>query len=165
MEFIKYLSVIAIVAMVACNHPQQENKTVYIKTDSVEGKLIADTIIYDVYINNLDSTDKWTDECLQYLKKDVLFGEVFDNIYNGKITAYNFFTKEPLSIEDVKEIQSSPEFSEDAIGKIQFREVWYFDGETQVMNKKVISMIFGLELYNNLGELKGYRPLFKIQTN
>ncbi len=165
MKFIKYLSLIAIVTIVSCNRKPTENNAVYVNTDTITGKLIADTIIYDVVINNLDSTDEWTDECLQYLKKDELFGEVFNNIYNGNMTAYNFFTDEALSIEEVKEIESDPVFSKDAIGKIQFREVWYFDGQHQIMNKKVLCMIFGLEIYNNLGELKGYRPLFKIYTN
>jgi hypothetical protein len=149
----------------SCQTKGPSEKTVYVNTDSLKGKIIADTIIYDVLIKNPNPEDYWTDECLQYLNKDALLDSIFANIYSGKLIAYDFILGKPYSIKEIEQIENSDWFSRDAVGKIQFTEVWFFDSNNMVMNKKVISLIFGVEQYNSIGELKGHKPLFKIYLN
>ena len=90
---------------------------------------------------------------------------IFDAVYSGKYKAYDHFTGSLLSIESIKEMEAQEDFSREDIGKIQFSEVWYFNSENNILNKKVISMVLGLEQYNNFGELKGYKPVFKVYLN
>ena len=149
----------------ACNNNTSENQFVYVNTDSIVGEIIADTIIYDVIIKNTNPDDFWTEECLQHFDRPGFMDTIFSNIYNNKLKAIKFLSEDTLSIKEVKEIEQSHWYSRETIGKIQFAEIWYFSSSHMIMNKKILSMIFGVEQFDHNGKLKGYKPLFKIYLN
>lgn len=122
---------------------------------------IADTLISDVVIKNPDK-DEWTDYCLRNLDKKTLVDEIFKAIYDGKLTPYEFFNDEVLSIDDIKSLEKDSEFSRDKIAKVQFEEAWHYDSENQKMTKKVHSIMMAYEIYNSEGKIKGYKPAFKV---
>ncbi len=144
----------------SCNQKDIEIKKVDIGRAN-NYSVFADTIINDVLIQNPDNSE-WTDYCLRNLNKDVLVEEIFNSVYNGKLVPYEFFQNIPLEIKDIKSLENEPEFSRDKIAKVQFEEAWFFDTENQIMVKKVYSIMLAYEVYNLEGEIKGYKPAFKV---
>jgi hypothetical protein len=130
-----------------------------------KGEVIADTITYEVIVQNPDPDDQWMTQCLKSFKQHSFIEEVFSQVYAGKIKAYDFFTKKPLNSGDVKKIETEPGYSRDNIGKIQFTERWYFDSSSQKFQKEVLSLVLGYSVYDQDGRLRGYKPVFKIFLN
>ncbi len=145
---------------ISCNQKDIDVQKVDIGREN-NYSVFADTIINDVLIQNPDSSE-WTDYCLRNLNKDALVEEIFNSIYNGKLVPFEFFKDTPLNIDDIKSLESDPEFSRDKIAKVQFEEAWFFDTEKQIMVKKVYSIMLAYEVYNLDGEIKGYKPAFKV---
>lgn len=125
-------------------------------------KIIADTISYGVVIENRDSTDIWREKWLSHLKKDSLVDRIFKAVYNRELTAYDYFTEEPLSIKDIKKLEDTEEFNRSLIGKIQFEEIWYFDPKELSMVKSVKSIMMAYEVYRQDSTFRGYKPAFKV---
>jgi hypothetical protein len=136
-----------------------------IKDTGVSFVSVADTITYDMIIKNPDTTDKWTTKRLAHLQKEKIIDHIFKQIYAQKIKAYDYFRDIPLTISEVKNIEAREAYSRDKIGKIQFTEKWYFDAENLKMQKEVISIVLGYESKNRSGEIKGYKPMFRIWTD
>jgi hypothetical protein len=159
---IKYIlfSVILSGVFFSCNQKDIEVKKVDIGREN-NYSVFADTIVNDFLIQNPDSSE-WTDYCLRNLNKDVLVEEIFKSVYNGKLVPYEFFNNIPLDINDIQSLENDPEFSRDRIAKVQFEEAWFFDTENQIMVKKVYSIMLAYEVYNLDGEIKGYKPAFKV---
>jgi hypothetical protein len=114
-------------------------------------------------IRNADKEDKWMEDCLGRLQRKELVDSIFEDIYNGKLIAYDFNTHNKLSLDKVKNIEKTTGYSRDIIGKFQFREGWYYDKAHHAFIKKVYSIIFGYEVYDENKNVKGYKPLFKIE--
>lgn len=127
-----------------------------------DGLVIADTIIYDVIVSNPNPEDVWTEDCLKSLNMSTLIDELFEKIYSEEMIAYDFYTHTAMRVSDVQYIESAPEFSREKIGKIQFSEKWILSEGSQEFQKEIISMVLGYELYNTAGEVRGYRPIFKL---
>jgi len=157
------LIIILLVVITGCNLKKTKHQSIQLGTET-DFLIIADTIINDVVIKSPDN-DEWTDFCLRNMDKKTLVNEIFDLVYNGKLTAFEFFQNKPLSIEDIKTLEDNSEFSRDKIAKVQFEEAWYFDPANQKMIKKVHSVMLAYEIYNNLGEIRGYKPAFKVYLN
>ncbi len=126
---------------------------------------IADTITYDVLIKNPNIHDTWAEKCVDDLDRRNLVDIIFDKIYKNRIAAYDIFTNKQLSIEEVKKIEDTEGFDRDKIAKFQFNEKWLFNAEEFKMRKEVYSIQIGYEVYNKEGEVRGYKPLFKIKLN
>ncbi len=156
---------LAAILFAGCHPCESAEKIVYAPAQRENLPVIADTIVYDVIIKNLNKEDFWTEECLRQLKRSSFMDSLFDGIYNKQILAYDFFSKKELNPRDIKKIENEDGYSRDAIGKIQFTEVWYFDSEKALLEKRVVSMVLGLEQFTSVGELKGYKPLFRINLN
>ena len=152
------------VYLTSCNQPSQETSVVHIDTQN-NFQVIADTIITDVVIKNPDQDDEWTDYCLRNLNKEELVNELFDLVYKGKLTPYDFFSEDSITIDDVKQIENNEDYSRDKIGKVQFEEAWCFDSKSQKMVKKVQSIMIAYELYDANDKVKGYKPVFKVYLN
>lgn len=135
-----------------------------IKIDQTTFLSLADTIITDVVIKNPDN-DEWTDYCLRNLDHETLVNDLFDLVYFKKLTPYNFFTDEVMTIKEIKEIEKDPEYSRENVAKVQFEESWNFDSKEQKMIKKVHSIMIAYELYSQEGNVKGYKPIFKVYLN
>jgi hypothetical protein len=132
------------------------------ENDTIKYEIVADTITYDVVIKNTEKIDPMTDEFLRYLNKTKLIDGIFSSIYSGELKAYDYFSGNKLTIEQIKDIENSESYSREDIGKIQFTEIWYYNKDNSVFKKNVLSMTLGLEQYNDDGTLRGYIPLFKI---
>ena len=155
-----FCSLVMFITIAACNIDKHEIKTV--KIGSEENFLVlADTIIDDIVILN-PNNDEWTDYSLRNLNKKTLVNEIFRSVYEEELVAYEFFHTKVLSIEDIKKLEDDPAFSRDKIAKVQFEEAWYYDPINQTMVKKVHSIMLAYEIYNSLGEIKGYKPAFKV---
>lgn len=159
------LSAFAAILITGCRPSESTEKIVYNTIPRENLPVIADTIIYDVIIKNLNKEDLWTEECLQQLKRNTFLDSLFTAIYNEQILVFDFFTKEKLTPRDIKKMETAEGYSRDAIGKIQFTEVWYFDSSKALLEKKVVAMVLGLEQFTSTGELKGYKPLFRVNLN
>lgn len=134
-------------------------------TDSISGYIIADTITYDVIIKNADSSQVWNEEFLKYVKRSMIIDSIFAGVYSGRFEPYEFFSGKKLSLKEVKDIEAEDWFSRDAIGKIQFSEVWYSEPGNFSIEKKVFSVVLGVEQFDQFGNLKGYKPVFKVYLN
>jgi hypothetical protein len=154
----------SIFCSVSCK--QKSSKPQFIKTiisiDSLKLISYADTLVCDMVVKNPDKEDTWTAECLNQLKRKALVDSIFDDVYKGKLLAYDFISHKPLSIKELKKLEESAGYSRDIIGKFQFREAWFYDKSHHSFIKKVHSIIFGFETYDLSGFVKGYKPLFKI---
>ncbi len=132
-------------------------------SDNMKGTyLFADSIIYDVIIKNTDQNNQWKNECLKGLNKEAFLNKLFKNIYNNTFKVYDFSSNTLLSVEDIKAIEADEEYKREHIGKMQFKEDWYYDFSTGTMYKKIHSVILGYEVVGPSGEVKGYKPMFKI---
>lgn len=127
--------------------------------------MLADTISYPVVIKNPDSTDTWTDDCLQPLDRIKLTDMVFEAIYNNRAQAYSYLDNKPLSINYIKELEQQKNYSRDKIAKLQFWESWYFDEKQQIFTKKVHKVLVAYEALTEDGELRNYRAAFYIKLN
>ncbi len=127
--------------------------------------LIANPIIFDLVVKT-NSTDEWEQECLKNVSERSLFDTLFKAVYNGRLQAYNYFTNLPMSIEEIKNLEkNNEEFSRDRLSKLQFVENWYFDYKNLKIGKNVKSVMLAYEIYNLEGEIRGYKPLFRVNLN
>jgi tetratricopeptide (TPR) repeat protein len=126
-------------------------------------KLIADTIEYDVVVKNPNKHDKYTEDCLDNLKKNKFLNRIVNAVIEGKITPYDFNTKKPIPPEEIEKIKAEIDINK--IGMIKFNEEWYFDPNEFSMGKKVNSIVLGYEVTNAWGEVRGYKPYFMVYLN
>ncbi|MBU0765713.1 MAG: hypothetical protein KJ607_12855 [Bacteroidetes bacterium] len=126
---------------------------------------VATTITYDVLIKNPDEEDAWTAEHLKDVDVKKLTDIIFDAVYSGQLTPYNFLSGEPMTIEDVKEIESRENYSREIIGKVQFVEEWKIDTVNFSFHKEVKQLMMAYEKYDNNAELIGYTATFLIKLD
>ena len=127
--------------------------------------LLADTIIYSVDIINTDTLDTWADLRLKNMNTQKLIEEVFENVYNGSLKAYDYFSNTALSADDVRTIEKKPDYARNLIEEIQFEETWLFSPEQQIFHKEVHSFVIAYALYAENGERMGLKPVFRIKLD
>jgi hypothetical protein len=127
------------------------------------GTLVADTILYPVDIINLDSTDTWADTRLKKLQHGKLTNIIFEALYNGKATAYDYYTHKPVPIEDIKKMEASGEFNRQEMAQLQFEESWFFNPENATMTKQVLSILLAWPVYDNQGTFQAYKAGFVVK--
>lgn len=137
----------------ACHGNNNENR---------QAGLPLGKIIYDTYVVNRDSTDTWGDECLAKFDRKMMIDNIFEDVYNGRITPYDYFTGERISPEKIRKMEKDGDFTRKEISKIQFEEQWFWDKPNVQMHKEVISMTIAYEVYNNMGQSRGQKPIFKL---
>jgi hypothetical protein len=159
--------VLAIMLLSSCiNKPEViSNKTATSPDTEISGTLIADTIIYDVVIKITNPNNDWENQRLKHVNHSAFVDSLFNLVYNKKIIAYDVFENKPLSVKQVKSIEEQDDYSRDRIGKIQFAEKWYFDSSSNELNKQILSIALGYETLNELGEVRAYKPVFKLYLN
>jgi hypothetical protein len=126
------------------------------------GTLIADTITYQIPIKNQNPDDKWTEKCLHKLNRKAFIDSIFTLVYKGGINAYNLETNEKMTARQVRDLENTNGYSRDKIDMVQFTEAWYFDSKLGTMNKKVLAMVLGYNVYTPEGDLIGPKPIFRI---
>jgi len=119
-------------------------------------------IIYDSYVINRDSTDRWGDEFLAGFNRKALVDQIFDDVYQGRIFPIDYFTGEKIPLAQLKQMETDREFARKNISKIRFEEQWFWDKEKSEMNKQVLSMTIAYEVYDLSGKSRGQKPIFKL---
>ena len=123
---------------------------------------IAESIRYDVIIKNPDPDDEWTEACLKGLDSEKLVDEVYKAIYAGKVKAYDYYTDEPMSVNQVKEIEKQAESDGAEVAKVQFLEDWFFDPQTFNFYKKVHYIMLAYEILDKNGNARNYKAAFYV---
>ena len=141
-------------------HEQNPNVTINESENAVT--TFADSIKYDVIIKPTDSEDAWEVERLQNFKQNSFIDYIFEQLYAGNFSAFDYETHKVLSIQEVKKIESAADFNRQNIGKIQFNEKWYIDS-TGMLNKKINFLTLGIESYSNQKTFLGYKALFIVK--
>jgi len=128
------------------------------------GEKIANPIIYEILVNNPNPEDDWKVECLAHTYTKSMFTDIIKAVQSGKLSAFDYYDNHQLSQNEVNKIISSNNLP-NTIGKIQFEEEWYWDKKKLVLQKKVNKLMFGYELYNTKGEIRGYKASFVVILN
>jgi hypothetical protein len=143
-----------LILVLSCKSPEKKNES--------DNGLSLGKITYDSFILNNNPEDSWADECLAGFDRKAFIDKTFNSINSGKLVALNYFSGEKITPSKLKEMEKAGEFSQDKIAKIQFEEEWLWNEQQNILQKKVISMTFAYEVFNNTGESRGYKPAFKI---
>lgn len=117
--------------------------------NSSNAVVLADTIAYDVTIKNPDPDDNWIEQDIGRMDEEALANIILNAIYNGRLTAYDYRLNEPMTIDQVKELES--EYSRDKVGRMRFIEEWYFDEEKLQFGKRVNTIMLAYEKHNSEG--------------
>lgn len=150
---------------VGCSSPEKKEPKHHPNRADISGlKIIADTIIYDVILRNIDTSDVWEAECLQYVDQKSLIDYLFDGIYSKRFVAVEFMGDKILSIDDVKSIENGDGFSRKLVSKVQFKERWYIDSSGN-FQKQIISYTLGIEAYSKQNSFLGHKALFVVKPN
>lgn len=156
------LLVISFLGFYGCNCNKENNNKTTINIGA-KAITIADTITYDVLLRALDSADIWEAEHLKHLNQKEFLTYVFDGIYSGKLSAYEFLSNKKLSITEVENIEKAEGYSRDQISKAQFKELWYIDS-TGVLQKHIFSFTLGISAYSSQNTFLGHKALFEVKV-
>ncbi len=120
----------------------------------------ADTIVYNVYLKPLDASYI---DAYQGFNRESFVDSIFSAVFYHKATVTDMLGK-PLTIDSLKtrEIEDPVAYGRDKVAGIQFKEIWYFDTARKRMNKQVLSMLIGYEVYDQDSTFIGLRPGFII---
>lgn len=134
-------------------------------SDSAGTVLIASDIVTDVIIRPDPEGDPWEVEKVAGYKGNIMVNTIFDRIYAGTMTAYEYHTGEPMTPGEVKKIEMEFNNDRSKIGKLSFTEDWYYDPATNNISKIAKSVVFGYELYNGEQKVYAYRAAFRADLN
>ena len=123
---------------------------------------VAEQIIYDVEIINSDPDDPWMTEWLKDLDHKTAVDFIFVGLYQGKFKAFDIFEGNPISISEIKKMETNGDFTREKIGKFQFQEEWILDTLKMTFSKKVTEIRMGLQKFNEDSMLVGYAPLLRV---
>lgn len=156
------LAIILLIAIVASCTPDGKQR----QSASMDEKyLIADTIAYPVRIKNINPDDEWADVRLKKLNRKKLVDDIFKSIYDGKATAYNYLTDKAYQIQDIKEMEGRDDFTRDNVVELEFREIWWYNGDKSIFKKKVISILVAYAVFEEGGNLRSMKAGFYIKMN
>ena len=139
-------------------------KIVYdIKLSDSLAVMVADSVVYTVYLKNPDSLNQWRSYSLRYVDKERLVDLIFKSIYNGIAKTYSyrdwiFGDKVLIPIDSTQSLEKY----KNRVGQIEFVERWFYNAEKNIFYKQVLEATLAYELYDNNGKVRGYAPLFKI---
>jgi hypothetical protein len=145
--------------------------------------IVTKRIQYDVNIKSPDPEFDWWVQNLEGEQRELLIQNVFSAVSKGRVKAYDYFSYRVLTDHDLNQmlhktdtvalqrsfppydyfdtvISQNIEFKN--ITRMRFLEEWNMDSKTLVFTKKVAGICPLLEAYNEIGELKGYTPLFWV---
>lgn len=166
--YMKTLIIILIIAGITACKQQGSEPTVTGKAKTLKDTTllnlqpIAEFIRYDVVIKNPDPADEWTETCLKGLDREKLIDEVYKAIYAGKVKAYDYYTDDPMSVKQVKEIEEQAESDGTEVAKVQFLEDWYLDPLTFNLYKKVHYIMLAYEILDENSNVRSYKAAFYV---
>ena len=127
--------------------------------------LIASDIVTEVIVHPDPDGDPWETEKVEGYRGDEFIDSIFSRIYDGTLIVYDYHSGEAMGASDIRKLEK--EFSNDRslIGKLSFTEDWYYNPVSNSLTKKVKSVTFGYEQYNNLGKVYAYKAAFRADLN
>jgi len=149
---------------------------------SKNSSFITERIQYDVPIKSPDAELDWWVQNIEGSKRESLINMIINNVYDGKVQAYDFLNK-PLTPDEVKKIGNrhdtlfmpsmEPPYEDSTviineklkindITKLRFLEEWRINEKTMEIEKKVLGMALMLANYDPNGDLRGYKQMFWI---
>jgi hypothetical protein len=157
----------AITLIMGCKHKWEGEKKHTFSSDSIPNAFIsiADSINYGVVVKARNDGDEWQKKWLQSFDRNELVDFIFNAVYSGRLQPYDYFDDKPITVDQVKELEQKKEFDRSKIGKIQFKERWFFDPDQLKMVKEVYSIMLAYEVFRDNGEFRGYKPAFKVYLN
>ncbi len=161
----KTFTVLLLIAlMTSCNERRSEQKTASapLSENVPEGAvLIARDIVTEVIIRPDPDGDPWEIEKVAGYNGEAMVNGIFERVYDGTLTVYDYHNGKVLTANDVKKIEAEFKNDRTKIGKLSFTEDWYYLPAANTLEKKARSVVFGYELYNNLGKVYAYRAAFR----
>ncbi len=149
---------ISFLGLIGCG---DSNKVHHSSGENLE--IWADTIIYEVLISNPDTLNKWETAKLKNVRHRKLVDDLFEMIYTGKKKAYDYYTHQALSIDEIKDLEADDRFSREKVGKLQFTETWIYNKSIQKLNKNTHAILLAYELYDDSDNLRGYKAAFFVK--
>lgn len=155
------------ILIMGCKHKWERESKQSIQTDSIGREFIsiADSINYGVVVKARNNGDDWQKKWLRSFDRKELVDFIFEAVYSGKMQPYDYFEDKPLSVDQIKQLENKEEFDRSNVGKIQFKERWYFNPDRLQMVKEVHSVMLAYEVYKENGTFRGYKPAFKVYLN
>jgi hypothetical protein len=152
-------------AFAGCRDAWEEKQQHKLKTDSLANRYIsiADSINYGVVIKSRDTSDNWQKKWLKSFEREEFVDFIFEAVYEGRLQAYDYFTQKPLSLKAVKNLEARDDFRRSRVGKLQFKERWYFNTSSLQMVKEVYAVMLAYEVYRDDGTFRGYKPAFMVR--
>jgi len=145
----------------ACN--TQQGKETRSADSTIAGTVVADTIIYPVNVLNPDSADEWATRRLKNVNHQKLTDLLFESVYEGKATALDYYTREPVSTEKLREMEASGKFDRNQMTQLQFEETWQIDPSEGKMIKEVQSVLLAWPVFDSKGNFQAYQAGFVIE--
>ncbi|HPT14107.1 MAG TPA: hypothetical protein PK796_04900 [Bacteroidales bacterium] len=172
MMFRLLLPAILLAAIVIGCNKQRDNKS-----------LVTKRIQYDVPIKSPDPDNDWWVQNIEGQDREKLVKNIMQSALDGKVKAYDFFTNELLSPEQLKSIMKrsdtitleraepphslydtvlTQELNTRDITRLRFLEEWKMDEKSLHITKEVAGVCPLIARYGDDGELRGYMPLFWV---
>lgn len=123
---------------------------------------IATDINYDVIVIPPAGSDPWESERVSGYDGSLMVDDIFKKIYEGTMIPYDLATGEPIAAEDVKQIEKEMGSDRSLIAKLQFTEDWYYNPDSGEIRKIVKSVTLGYEFRDSMGNMFGYKALFRL---
>ncbi len=156
---------LVVAAFTGCRDAWEEKEEHNLKTDSLANRYhsIADSINYGVVIKSRDTSDNWQKKWLKSFDREQFVDFIFEAVYEERLQAYDYFTQKPLSVKAVKDLEARDDFRRSRVGKLQFKERWYFNTSSLQMVKEVYGVMLAYEVYRDDGTFRGYKPAFMVR--
>jgi hypothetical protein len=159
-----FILILLAVMITSCNERRSEQKTAAapLTEDNPEGEiLIARDIVTEIIIRPDPDGDPWELEKVAGYNGEAMVNNIFERVYDGTLTVYDYHSGEVLTANDVKKIEAEFKNDRTKIGKLSFTEDWYYHPAENTVEKRARSVVLGYELYNNLGKVYAYRAAFR----
>ena len=155
------MALFASLVLSSCESSGSQNSK---KSSPILGINIANPITYEVLIKNPDLEDDWQTTCLENTDIKLMSKDIINAVMAGQLKAYDYFDNHLLSKSEIKSILEK-NGKQNNIGNIQFIEEWYWNKKDLQLHKKVKSLMFGYEIYDENMKTRGYRASFVVNLD
>lgn len=171
MKTLPYILLIVIAFAVGCNDDNEGAAT--------DSRQWSKTMIYSIDQDKTFFEDQEDEDFSEY---SAMFYSIVQEVYNGELQAYEYWTGDPISADSAKKmlnvidsVYATPDEGhqvaqkvvvinyEEDIPSVKIKERWHWNAEKKELAKKVIAIAPRIPVYSRqTGELRGYSPLFWI---
>jgi len=164
------LIIVLSVLLVSCQNETSVNNNKADNTEKAEKAKptltpVATPITTTCLIQIEDPENDWEEEWYRNVDVQKLSSFVFNAIYAGKLSAYDYRTGEKMPIDSVKAFEADADHDRKLIGKALFTEDWFIDDKNVEMVKKVNSVMLAYHIKDAEGNIIGHRPGIQVYFN